>query len=180
MGATLPIGGKNKHCGPVPDARHTPSPLNPEPLSILLCYVVPFLPGTLVLICTELASDQSLALLLPSPTKLSNSHLLQAAAQATAGDAQLSLVQSLCGLLFTGNFHVYSCLPQKNDLWVDPRVSSVHSAPCKMPWWKPRGAANGWMANGWMAEAQIPGKPPCIFFPCLSWLTEGPAWVYSC
>lgn len=118
-----------------------------------------------MLICTELLAMTSPLPSFPQVPQAFQSPPLTGSPQATAGDAQLSLVQSLCGLLFTGNFHVYPCLPQKKDLWVDASVSSVHSAPCKMPWWKPRGAA-----NGWMAEAQIPGKPPRIFPPLLSWL----------
>lgn len=93
-----------------------------EPLSTLLCYAVRFLPGALVLICTELpASNQGPSLV------LANTHLLQAAPQATAGGAWLSLAHNLCGLLLTRNFHVdiLSPPPQKKELWADPTVPSV-------------------------------------------------------
>lgn len=67
--AALPIGGENKHCDLVPEARQTPSPMCPEPLYSLLCYAVRFLPGALVLICTELpVSNQGPSLSSPTPT----------------------------------------------------------------------------------------------------------------
>lgn len=94
----------------------------PEPLYTLLCCAVRFLPGAPVLICTELpASNQG-----PSLT-LADAHLLQAAPQATACGAWLSLAHSLCGLLLTRNFYVdiLSPPPQETELWADPTVSSV-------------------------------------------------------
>lgn len=75
-----------------------------------------------MLICTELpASNQGPSLV------LANTHLLQAAPQATAGGAWLSLAHNLCGLLLTRNFHVdiLSPPPQKKELWADPTVPSV-------------------------------------------------------